>query len=351
MIFAGPVYGQQNDLVEDSTFLSVTTNGKPGTLEGVVIKRAGAEGRLPIALITFGIPGVEQRIKEAANDLLAGHARDMARRGWLGVVVRRRNLGASDNLSRSPSSCTSASVHDRISVDADDLNDAMYLIGQHPNADGSRILAIGASAGGAAVTAWSARNPEGLVGFINVAGGYGINCTGDVLVSVFKDYGVKSRAPSLWVYSKPLSSEIKNLTVEKMHTAFRSGGGMANLTQVGPIPQGAGIFTSVGRNMWVGELDGFLRQNNLPTWSHEDVAALMESLGVKSASARETLEKYIAAPGERAFAKQKDGAHVSWWFGAITIQAARLTALEICEREKKSCEIIMENDRVVRPTP
>ena len=267
MVFAGSAYGQQNDLVEDPTFLSgVTTEGNRGTLEGVVIKRADATGRLPIALVTLGTSSAGERAAEASNDLLARQARDMARRGWLGVVVKRRNLGASDDPLPSPSACTSASFHDLISADAADLDAAVYLLGQRPDADGSRIIAIGVSAGGAAVTAWSARHPEGLVGFINVAGGAATDCnTGDILISVFKGYGVTSRAPSLWVYPNN-GRYLTPALVEKIHTAFRGGGGMAKLAMVGPLPFGVDIFAPVGRNMWVNELDGFLRQNDFPTW-------------------------------------------------------------------------------------
>src|SRR5438445_12888904 len=49
------------DFVEDPGFLRVTIGGRPVRLEALIVKRASATGRLPIALITHGKPTTQGR--------------------------------------------------------------------------------------------------------------------------------------------------------------------------------------------------------------------------------------------------------------------------------------------------
>ncbi len=92
------------------------------------------------------------------------------------------------------------------------------------------MIAIGVSAGGAAVAALSARNPPGLVGAINVSGGLRFpTCPKeDALVAAFKDYGAKSRVPNLWIYAKN-DSFFPSELVARMQSAFLDGGGDVKL--------------------------------------------------------------------------------------------------------------------------
>src|SRR3954451_8260804 len=50
------------DFVEDAAFLRVTISGRPVRLEALIVKRASATGRLPIALITHGKPTTQGRM-------------------------------------------------------------------------------------------------------------------------------------------------------------------------------------------------------------------------------------------------------------------------------------------------
>ena len=225
----------QDDLVEDASFLRVTIGGKPVRLEALTVKRAAAAGRLPIALIAHGKPTTQGQMGDQHVHGYAQQARDLARRGWLAVVVMRRGFGASDGPPPAPLSCRSTSFLERFDGDADDLAAALNTIAQRPDADPTRVIAIGASAGGAAVMALSARNPPGLVAVINVSGGLRLeDCPKeDVLVSAFRAYGAMSRVPSLWVYAKNDSFFGPEL-VDRMRGAFLDGGGDAKLVMLEP---------------------------------------------------------------------------------------------------------------------
>ena len=89
----GPIQAQ-GDLVEDPSPLRVVIRGKPVRLEALTVRRADAAGRLPIALIAHGKPNTQGRMSDQhARDYLM-QARDLARRGWLAVIVMRRGFGA-----------------------------------------------------------------------------------------------------------------------------------------------------------------------------------------------------------------------------------------------------------------
>src|ERR1043166_8258925 len=156
---------------------------------------ASATGRLPVALITHGKPATTGRVLDVHATSLTGQARDLARRGWLAAVVVRRGYGQSDGPLRVAVSCRSPSFADRFAAEAEDLQGALEFIARRADADATRVIAIGASAGGAAVTALSALNPPNLLGVVNVSGGLRMEAcpADDALVAAFKQLGRKSR--------------------------------------------------------------------------------------------------------------------------------------------------------------
>lgn len=78
-----------------------------------------------------------------------------------------------------------------------------------PYIESSRGLVVGQSYGGMTSIATSTIHKEGLKGVVNFAGGGGGNpenrprdpCGADLLKKTYKEYGEKSKVPSLWLYS------------------------------------------------------------------------------------------------------------------------------------------------------
>jgi dienelactone hydrolase len=345
-----------DDLVEDSSFFRVNIGGHSVRLEGLVVKRANAVGRLPIALITHGKAADMGGMLDDHAVSFVGQAHDLARRGWLAVVVIRRGFGNSDGSPLPSISCANTtSFAPQFDSAADDLQATLDVIVQRPDADPSRIIAMGVSAGGAAVVALGARNPKGLVGIINVSGGLRTqSCPKeDVLVSTFKQYGAKSRVPSLWLYAKNDSFFGPEL-VERMHNAFLDGGADVKLVTFDPIgSDGHFLFgLGVGRAQWLMQMDGFLRAHNLPTWTRADVDALMKKVSAVERS-RSFLEGYIAAPSERALARAPVSNRMYDGYGSKTIELARTNALNRCQAGsgEPSCIVLMENDVAVGIKP
>ena len=130
-----------------------------------------ASGRMPIALIAHGKPTTQGRMSDQHAQMHLPQARDLARRGWLAVVVMRRGYGSSDGPHPVPLSCASKCFRSEFESEADDLQATLTAIAQRPDADPARMIALGVSAGGAAVIALSARNPPELAAVINISGG------------------------------------------------------------------------------------------------------------------------------------------------------------------------------------
>jgi dienelactone hydrolase len=354
LLFATGALAQETELVEDNSFLRVTIEGRSVRLESLIVKRKDAAGKLPIALIAHGKPGSMGRMLDDRAIEYVRQARDLARRGWLAVVTMRRGYGASDGPPAVALSCASPTLTGRFASEADDLQATLTAIARRDDADGTRMIAIGVSAGGAAVTALSARNPPGLIGVINISGGLRFpTCSKeDALVEAFKEYGTKSKVPSLWIYAKNDSFFSPEL-VERMQTAFRDGGGDMKLVMFDADQRydGHNIFRHPnGRPRWLPQMDAFLRFHKLPTWTRDDVNALLKKLSAKETS-RGFVENYIAAPTEKALARQKGGPHMSSSFSMRSLDDARKAAVDRCEQRGQPCEAVMANDRWIGPAP
>jgi dienelactone hydrolase len=340
-----------DEFVEDRKFLRVTLDNKTVRLEALIIKRADAKGKLPVAIIAHGKPNSQGRALDYRADMYASHLKDFAQRGYLAVLVLRRGFGSSDSGSQVRVSCKSTSLVERFESDADELDAALDQVAKRDDADVDRIIAIGVSAGGAAVTALSTRKTKGLLGVINVSGGLRFqSCPKeDALVDAFKEFGKKSKIPNLWIYARNDSLFGPEL-VGRMQSAFLDGGADVKLVMLEPgRTDGHRIFARPdARVQWLPHMDAFLRQLNLPTWKREDIDAAMEKLGAKDPS-RSFVEGYIWGPSERALAKQKSGTYMYRAFGARTLDRAREVALKGCEKKGSSCEIVMENDRWLSP--
>jgi dienelactone hydrolase len=360
-----------DELTETPGSFAVTIGGNTVSLDSLVIKKSDAQGRLPIALFTNGGQTTATAGTAAATTVAdyAPYARDLARRGWLAVVVLRRGFGKSDGPKPGPVACQAESFNAWAAAAADDLQATIDFIAKRPDADASKVLAIGSEIAGVAAVALAARNPPGLVGVISISGGLQseVKCPiQDILVDAFKDYGTRSRVPNLWFYSR--SDKIFDPDfADRLHSAFLDGGGDVKFFmfyRTGNV--GTPIFSRATRT-WYEQMDGFLQRGDLPTWSVADAEGVLAKLAITDAVERENLlellKLYLMANGEKALAFspsiQKAWAKpennvvaqpplpVSDWTAAATIGEARKQALAACQKKAQDCVILMENFRWV----
>jgi dienelactone hydrolase len=338
-----------DEFVFEPTFLRGTLDNRAVRLEALVVKRVGETERLPVALITHGKPASANEMLDWKAEDLSGPARDFARRGWLAVVVMRRGFGQSDGPMPAPVSCASTGFVERLNADADDLQLAIEAIVKRPDADPDRVIAIGGSAGGAAVVALAARNPKNLRGAISVSGGLRmLECPKEnELVKAFTEYGVSSRVPSIWLYAKNDTFFGPEL-VTRLHSGFLDGGGDVKLVHFDKIGEdGHSMFGSAtGRLRWLTEVDSFLRYHKLPAPPRgERITELMRILKIDR-NQREFLETYLAAPTYKAMA-QAPGGRLWIQYGGGSAASVRALALDGCKERFKAaeaCRLVMEND-------
>jgi len=355
-----------DDLTEIPASFPVTIGGNSFHLEGLVIRKADAQGRLPIAILTNGGASTATGGAGATTATYARYARDLARRGWLAVVVMRHGFGQSEGPKPIPITCQAASVDAWASAAADDLQATIDSVSKRADADASKVIVIGSEIAGMAAVALSARNPAGLAGVISVSGGLQseANCPiNDILVDQYKTFGTKNRVPNLWIYSRSDKLFGPDLA-ERLHTAFLDAGGDVKFImffQDGNV--GTAVFGQA-TEAWYAQMDGFLRANNLPTWSTTDVWNLIDRLKITDRIERENfagvmIQRYFAAPAEKAIAfspalqtawarpqnKLVAESHLPLTYrtGSKSLEDARNGALAACQKVAQDCAIVMEN--------
>ena len=346
---------RSSEFLEQRQYLRVEIGGQTVRLDALIVKRADAKGRLPVALVNHGRPSTEYEALESnLDDLSRLFARELARRGWLAVAVARRGFGLSDGPEQVDvnATCREGLFMSWVNADADDIQAALEVVAKRPDADAARVIAFGFSAGGAASVALGARNLPGLLAVVSIAGGEGMEglrgCAPDAFLTAdFKDFGARNHIPNLWVYAKN-DPRIPPADAERMRAAFSAAGGDVKFVMLDPLGDDghAMMVTTSGFLKWLPEMDTFLQAHGLPTWQPSEVDVLLHRLGPKGASQRSYIEKYMSAPGEKALAwSETSGA--STFSMKPTIEAAKTAALQGCEATAPRCAIVMENDRWV----
>lgn len=346
------------NVTEEPARLPVTIGGRDYALDALVVRRPG-DDKLPVALITHGSSLGDPRA--ATLGWLQGWAHDLAHRGWLSVAVMRRGYGKSDgDAVDDAGTCAAPDVARYLDAQADDLEATLRAIAKRPDVDMGHVLAIGNSAGGAAVMALAARPTAQLSAVVNISGGLGRSlgpfhpdpaCASyeSDLVWNFARFGVTARMPTLWLYAEN-DSFFRPGLVGRMRAAFTGSGGKAELVMQPPFRNdGHALFgTPNGRQLILPELDSFLRANGLPSW---DAAAFAPLLARLSSKDRQGVKAYLRLPTEKALAVGPE-AGMYWQYNERNLDDARSKVLAHCkEQVKAECALVAENFNPVSQPP
>jgi pimeloyl-ACP methyl ester carboxylesterase len=346
-------------------FLRVNIKNRLVLLQGLVVKKADAVGKLPIMIITHGTNSSANARQEmtprGTKDSDLRILRAYAQRGWLAVYALRRGYGQSDGpIPVAVTKCDGSrpTVQEFFDADADDLEAVLAHIGQREDADPDRIMAFGVSGGGAAVVALSARNIPGLKIIINVSGGLRTTGCSDAqnherLIEAARHYGTKAKVPNLWYYAE-MDTYAPGPTAAGMRSAFLEGGGYARFTHYGKITDSVTDKEVDGHQLWskqrvqiMVDIDNHLRTTGLPTWDINEAKRLAEK--IKASADR--LEGYLAAPGYKALAQSTTkNAGLGYYYGAATLELAKEGAITACKKYNPGhiCKVV---DPPEDPTP
>jgi hypothetical protein len=229
------------------------------------------------------------------------------------------------------------------------------VIAARPDADASRVIAVGQSLGGGTVLAFAARRPAGLIGVVNVSGGVwrsdgnGV-CDFEALTSAMATFGARTHVPTLWLYAEN-DSLFPPAVVTRMHTAYTEAGGVAKLWMFPPIlHDGHNLFADFGgRVKWLRALDRFLQANRMPNTNMARVDNVMGTVKLAD-STRPVVEEYFSTPAPKLLVVSASGKSAYWIANPNDINGARKRVLARCnEKSGAECAVVMENNDLVRP--
>lgn len=310
-------------LVREPIRLDVSPPGGPATLEAEVT-RPDRAGRFPLVLLVHGTPrgtGAELAAAMARSSPagLRTAALAFARRGYAAVAIMRRGFGQSSgrNEENSTGTCTARLYTGATRRSGEDVVAAIAALRTMPFVLSDKILLLGQSTGGFAVTAAAALNPAGVVGVLDFAGGRGSSapdtvCHPDGLARTMGELGRSARVPALWIYAENDHFFAPTLA-RRMLEAYNVAGAPGNLHIAPPYgTDGHSLVSGAAPETWFPTVAPFLAGLKLPT----DIVIPLPPLPtmvappqMKGANCRRLFADYATVRSEaKAFAVNPSGA-------------------------------------------
>lgn len=237
------------------------------------IDRPAGNGPFPVVIFSHGRDGDPAGRARLAHPVNGNVVSFWLKRGYAVVAPIRPGYGLSGGSdAEDHGSCGSGPDFSRTASGAATAIVATvnWVRGQgwaKPN----RIILQGQSVGGLGTVAAAARNPPGVIAYVNFAGGTGgepkrspgASCRPDLMKSLYGQLGGSARAPGIWFYAA--NDEYWGPQAPKeWGAAFNGNGGHAKLVFTGPVPNGRGhSLLATAPQLWEGELSAFLNGHNL----------------------------------------------------------------------------------------
>lgn len=222
------------------------------------------KGPFPVLILSHGSPRDAAGRREFGRGTLGEVATSLARRGILvGVPIRRGYGPAPSAWAENYGGCEQARYAQAGLASAEDIRAAATMMAARPDADPSRIVLMGVSAGGWGSLAAASQPLKGLVGVVNFAGGRGSRgpddvCKPEELLAAAARYGRGSRVTELWIYSvndRFFGPEL----AQRLHKAFTGAGGQARFVAAPAYGEDGHRYIRAIQS-WAPEVDAFFRQ-------------------------------------------------------------------------------------------
>jgi dienelactone hydrolase len=341
-------------LNERVTMVKVGSGLFGASLETTLFRPDG-DGPFPVVVINHGKAAGNPVFQERARYINA--SREFVRRGYLVALPMR--LGFSKSTGSYTDNCNITSNGDG---QAEWVEGVVRWLRAQPYVDKDRIVIAGQSHGGLTALAVGARNPEGVRGTINFAGGLRFSGSGclweNALAQAFASYGARSKLPSLWFYGDNDSFFPPELWKE-LEQKYRAAGGNVRLVAFGRFRSDAhGMFSSSeGLPIWLPEVEQFLETIGMPSKPVVELGAGVRMPGTGfaklvdggavphlAADGRRGYEDFLHSPLPRAFAVGPTGA----WGWASDGDEPMARALSGCQQYgPEPCRLYAIDDDVV----
>ena len=274
----GPPSGQS--LVQPH-ILKIPVNGAGlfgGDIAMVVhLYRPPGAGPFPVVVFSHGRspnPSERQHLKAPVS---VGHGNFWIRKGFALIAPVRPGYGDTGGVDRENSG-----IHwyQGQCIGTPDFASVVHAAGEavfatlewvraQPWARQDKILLVGQSVGGVTTVGVGAKNPPGVIGYINFVGGHGgspqespgRSCHPERLTAVFKAFGKTTQVPSLWLYAENdlfWGSEAPRA----WHRAFQAGGSPTHFVMTSPVPDTSDghRLLAVGGQLWVPHVNAFVKE-------------------------------------------------------------------------------------------
>jgi dienelactone hydrolase len=234
------------------------------------IFRPEGEAPRPLILIAHGRARLATDHARQRPNWADVQARWFAAQGFVVIVPMRRGYGLSDGPTQEGSGpCESPNYLNAAQTTANDVQGVLGYMSAQPYVDGTKVVVVGQSVGGWGTLAVASRNPNGVLGVINFAGGHGNTsagtvCTADRLVEGAATLGKTAKVPALWVYTTN-DKFFNDVLSAKMHAAYAGSGAPADYKLVGAFgADGHSLFADpTGLSTWTPVVTQFLRKLEL----------------------------------------------------------------------------------------
>lgn len=234
------------------------------------VMRPPGEDKKPVVVINHGSPADGSQRARMALPRYNGLSSWFASRGYVVVLPLRRGYGETGGAwAETYGTCQNPDYYTAGLHGAADIQAALDFIRKEPYVAADRSLIVGESAGGWATLALSSRNPAGVAGMIDFAGGRGGhqtlpdgglgNCTPGALVTAAGKYGATARVPTLWIYTAN-DSFFEPSLAKRMFEAYNAAGGNGTYRPLGAFGNDGHALagTDSGVGTWQGPVSEFL---------------------------------------------------------------------------------------------
>lgn len=238
-------------------------------LIATVLRPAG-EARLPLVVINHGSPADGLQHATMQRPKYPVLSSWFLARGYVVALPLRRGYGDTGGAwAEDYGHCDAPDYYNAGLQGATDIRATIDYMRTQPYVAADHAIVVGQSAGGWATVALSSRNPPGVPGMINFAGGRGGhqnlpgggigNCTPDALVTAAARYGSTARVPMLWIYTAN-DSFFEPALARRMADAYGKAGGQATYKALGPFGHDGHGLASAGSgvSLWGPLVESFL---------------------------------------------------------------------------------------------